>query len=205
VLLDAPDLDGTVKKSADVVERGVRRIQHIVADLLDVSREREGAGISIEPRTMDLQAMCRQLIDEVEAIARDRKVVFECDAEGSGAWDEQRLLQAISNLTSNAVQHGAPGSPIRLRLTGDEQRVSIEVHNEGTIPAELLPRIFQPFHSGRHRGRRGDGLGLGLFIARAIARAHGGALEVDSTGGSTMFRLLLPRRAPASSYFCEGS
>ncbi|HWI37454.1 MAG TPA: ATP-binding protein, partial [Burkholderiales bacterium] len=66
-----------------------------------------------------------------------------------------------------------------------------------TIPREMLPRLFEPFHSGRHHASRGDGLGLGLFIANAIARAHGGGLEVDSSDGATMVRLTLPRQ-PAS-------
>jgi signal transduction histidine kinase len=103
-------------------------------------------------------------------------------------------LQAIANLTSNAVQHGTPGSPIRVRVSGDEQRIWVEVQNQGTIPPELLPLIFEPFRSSRHHARRGDGLGLGLFIARAIARAHEGALELESSAGSTTFRLVLPRR-----------
>ena len=195
VLQDSADPLSTVRRSADAVARGVHRIQHIVADLLDLSREREGAGIPIEPRTTDLRALCRQIIDEQEAIARDRRIAFEGEADGMGVWDEHRLLQAIANLTSNAVQHGTPGSPIRVRLRGDEQRVAVEVHNQGTIPAELLPHLFHPFHSGRHRARRGDGLGLGLFIARAIARAHGGELEVASAGCTTMFRLVLPRQS----------
>jgi two-component system, OmpR family, sensor histidine kinase VicK len=164
-----------VTRYAAVVNRGVTRIKHIVGDLLDLSREREG-GIPIEPKPTDLRATCRQIIDELEAIARGRAITFDCDADGVGAWDEQRLLQAISNLTSNAVQHGTPGSPVRLRLTGDDQRVAVEVHNQGSIPGELLPRIFEPFRSGRHNTHRGSGLGLGLFIAKAIARAHGGAL-----------------------------
>lgn len=71
----------------------------------------------------------------------------------------------------------------------------MEVRNEGSIPDELLPRIFEAFRSGRHHGRRGDGLGLGLFIAKEIARAHGGELEVDSSADTTIFRLVLPRRA----------
>lgn len=187
------DPSGVVKKSADVVARGVDRIQHIVADLLDLAREREGAGIPIEPKPADLRAMCRQIVDELEAIARGREVRFDCDADGAGTWDEHRILQALSNLTSNAVQHGAPGSPVRLRLTGDEARIAVEVHNEGSIPRELLPRIFEPFRSGRPATTRGGGLGLGLFIANAIARAHGGSLEVDSADSSTVFRLVLPR------------
>jgi signal transduction histidine kinase len=143
--------------------------------------------------------MCQHIVDEVKAIATDRQITFHCEADGNGAWDEHRILQAISNLTSNAVQHGKPGSPVCLRLTGDEQRVAVEVHNEGAIPGEVLPRIFEPFRSGRHHGRRGDGLGLGLFIAKAIAVAHGGELEVDSSAEGTTFRLVLPRNTPAAA------
>jgi len=185
--------EGQVKKHAEIAERGARRIQHIVGDLLDLAREREGAGIPIDPKPTDLRAVCRQVIDELEAIARDRQITFDCDVDGNGAWDEHRVIQAISNLTSNAVRHGTPGSPVRVRLTGDEHRVAVEVHNRGTIPGALLPRIFEPFRSGRHYASRGEGLGLGLFIAKAIARAHGGGLEVDSADDATMFRLVLPR------------
>jgi signal transduction histidine kinase len=94
------------------------------------------------------------------------------------------------------VQHSTPGSPVRLRITGDEWRVTVEVHNEGTIPAELLPHIFEPFRSAHHYGNRGGGLGLGLFIAKAIARAHGGGLGFDVSAGATTFRMVLPRRTP---------
>jgi PAS domain S-box-containing protein len=192
------DPAGAIKKCAEIVARGVNRIQHIVGDLLDLSREREGAGIPIEPKPSDIHAMCRQIIDELAAIAPDHKITFDCDADadGTGAWDEHRVLQAISNLASNAVQHGKPGSPVRMRVSGDLQRVTVEVHNEGAIPSELLPRIFEPFRSGRHGEHRSEGLGLGLFIANAIARAHGGGLEVTSSGDATTFRLVLPRHTP---------
>jgi PAS domain S-box-containing protein len=184
-----------VKKQADIVMRGVKRIQHIVGDLLDLSREREGSGITVEPRPTDLRTMCQQIIEELENIARDRKFEFDCVVDGRGMFDEHRIMQAISNLASNAVQHGTPGSPVQVRLTGDANNVAVEVTNAGTIPGELLPRIFEPFRSGRHHGSRGEGLGLGLFIANAIARAHGGGLEVDSAQGETTFRLVLPRKA----------
>lgn len=189
------ELGSPQRKQADVVTRGVKRIQHIVGDLLDVAREREGAGIPIAPKAADLGAICRQIISELHTSARDREIVFDCDVDGHGSWDEQRILQAISNLTSNAVKHATPGSPVRVRVTGDEQRVAVEVQNEGTIPGELMPRIFEPFRTGRQHTLRGEGLGLGLFIAKAIARAHGGGLDVDSSRGATTFRLNLPRRA----------
>ena len=182
-----------VKRHIDIITRGVSRIQHIVGDLLDLSRERDGAGIPIEPKSVDLCAICRQIVDELEAAAKGREVTFDGGADGAAVGDEHRILQAVSNLASNALQHGAPGSPVRLRLTGDERWVTIEVHNEGTIPDELLPRIFEPFRSGRHYTSRGEGLGIGLFIAKAIARAHGGSLEGSSSGGFTVFRLGLPR------------
>ena len=192
-LHDTAEPESPARKHAAIVQRGVHRIQHIVGDLLDLSRAREGSGIPIDPKPTDLRLVCRQIIDELEAIARDRQITFDCDADGAGAWDEHRILQAISNLASNAVQHGTPGSPVRVRLTGDDQHVAVEVRNRGAIPSEILPRLFDPFRSGRHYASRGKGLGLGLFIAKAIARAHGGGLEVDSAGDETMFRLVLPR------------
>jgi PAS domain S-box-containing protein len=187
-----------VHKNADIITRGVKRIEHIVGDLLDLAREREGSGISVEPKPADMRQICHQIIEELETIAKDRRIDFDCEADGHGMWDEHRIMQAISNLASNAVQHGTPGRPVRVRLTGDAQHVAVEVRNDGAIPDELLPRIFEPFRSGRHHGSRGEGLGLGLFIANAIARAHGGGIEVDSSGGATTFRLTLPRKsAPA--------
>lgn len=197
-LRDVADPTGAAKKHAEIVERGVHRIQHIVGDLLDLARERQGAGIPIEPKPTDLSAVCRQIIDELEATARDRQITFDCHGDPTGAWDEHRVVQAISNLASNAVRHGTPGSPVRLRLAGDAQQVAVEIRNGGTIASELLPGIFEPFRSGRHYASRGDGLGLGLFIARAIARAHGGALEVNSENDETLFRLVLPRQPPTA-------
>jgi signal transduction histidine kinase len=94
----------------------------------------------------------------------------------------------------NAVQHSPPGSHILVRARSDGDRMVAEVHNEGHIAADLLPNIFDPFRSGSSPSSR-EGLGLGLFIARAIARAHQGSIEVESDAGSgTTFRLVLPRR-----------
>ncbi|HEY8049667.1 MAG TPA: PAS domain-containing sensor histidine kinase [Ramlibacter sp.] len=195
VLALTSEPDSTGRKQSEVISRAVNRISHIVGDLLDLAREREGAGISVDPRPGDMRSLCQRIIDELAGIARDRQITLDCSVDGTGAWDEHRVMQAISNLASNAVQHGTPGSPVNIRVTGDAERVAVEVNNKGAIPAEILPRIFEPFRSGRHYGSRGEGLGLGLFIAHAIARAHGGALEVASSGDDTTFRLVLPRRS----------
>ncbi|HET7809913.1 MAG TPA: PAS domain-containing sensor histidine kinase [Steroidobacteraceae bacterium] len=194
-----PDPQGAVHRHADIMTRGVKRIEHIVGDLLDLSRVREGSGIAVEPRPADMRALCRQVIDELEGIARDRAFSFDCEVDGAGAWDEHRVLQAISNLASNAVKHGTPGTPVRVRVTGEPGHVAVEVHNRGAIPREVLPRIFEPFRARHHHGNRGDGLGLGLFIAKAIAQAHGGSLEVDAAEEETVFRLILPRHTASSA------
>jgi two-component system CheB/CheR fusion protein len=198
VLALTSEPDSQSRRQSEVITRAVSRISHIVGDLLDLAREREGDGISLDPQPADLRAMCQRIIDELAGIARDRQITLDCSVDGNGSWDEHRVMQAISNLASNALQHGTPGSPVCIRLRGDNERVAVEVNNKGAIPAELLPRIFEPFRSGRHHGSRGEGLGLGLFIANAIARAHGGAIEVDSAGDDTTFRLVLPRRQPAA-------
>lgn len=192
-LQDLADAGSAARKHAEMIERGVHRIQHIAEDLLDLAREREGEGIPIDRRPADLRSLCRQIVDELEAKAPDRQITLECDVDCVGEWDEHRLGQALSNLVSNAVQHGTPGSAIGIRVTGNTERVIVDVHNCGGIPKEVLPRLFEPFRSGRQHGSRGGGLGLGLFIARAIARAHGGRLEVDSSDDATTFHLVLPR------------
>jgi PAS domain S-box-containing protein len=194
-----PETPEAGRKQAQIVTRGVKRIQHIVGDLLDLAREREGRGIPVKRTPSDLRAMCQDIVEDLKSIARDREITFDCQADGRGVWDEHRIVQAISNLTSNAVQHAKPGSPVHVRLTGDEASVAVEVRNQGAIPEELLPRIFEPFRSGRHHGSRGEGLGLGLFIAKAIAQAHGGGLELDTSQGDTTFRLVLPRGAAAAA------
>ena len=108
-LKEVADPAGVVARQAAIIGRGVERIQHIAADLLDLSREREGAGIRVEPGPTDLCVTCQQAMDEVAAIARGCRIKFECDTDSQGMWDEQRVLQVISNLTSNAVQHGKIG------------------------------------------------------------------------------------------------
>ena len=119
---------------------------------------------------------------------------MEATGDVSGEWDANRLAQAISNLVRNAITHGE--GEVRLRLQDAGDGVEVHVHNRGEpIPADRLPFIFQPFERGSNEGR---GLGLGLYIVRAIASAHGGRVEAtSSTAEGTTFRLCLPRRQPA--------
>ena len=108
------------------------------------------------------------------------------------------MSQALANLVGNALKHGASGEPVTVEWDGTGDPVSIRVHNFGApIPAAVRAHLFEPFRQGAETGRRASGVGLGLFIAHEIARAHGGTLEVlsNETEG-TAFTLRLPREAP---------
>jgi PAS domain S-box-containing protein len=195
MLARGPSDEGRLRQTSDRIGRSVTRIQNLVNDLLDVSRERHGGGLSVARTTANLAAVCQQVVDELASAQSGRHIALECEAEINGVWDPNRLAQALSNLVGNAVQHGKPGSPIRVKVRADGDRALIEIHNDGHIPEELVPNIFDPFRSGA-TPRTSTSLGLGLFIAQAIARAHCGSIEVDSTPEKgTTFRMRLPRAA----------
>jgi len=118
-----------------------------------------------------------------------------------GVWDRDRTYQLLANLIGNAIQHGEPKSTIVLRIEGRETQVVIEVFNRGKpIPPETLPFIFDAFRKGRMEPQsQTRGLGLGLFIAKEIARSHGGTITATSTeSDGTTFRVCFPRAASAS-------
>lgn len=114
-----------------------------------------------------------------------------------GEWDGARLEQVLSNLVGNAVRHGTPDTPIAVTLTPHEKDVTLLVHNSGHVSPELLPLLFEPFHSSSNRARsRTEGLGLGLYIVQQIVFAHGGDVEVKSTlAEGTTFCVTLPRKS----------
>jgi PAS domain S-box-containing protein len=188
--------DEQMRGIAERIARSAARITHIVADLLDLSRERHGGGIPVVLTETDLHTLCHEVAQEIRTFTTDRIIEVECQGNAIGRWDPHRIAQALSNLVGNAVKHGAPGKRIDVRVRADEAHAIVEVHNEGAIPSGVMQTLFQPFAARRDSSRRRDGLGLGLFIAKSIAQAHRGELQVDSTPeNGTTFRLVLPRAA----------
>jgi signal transduction histidine kinase len=109
----------------------------------------------------------------------------------------------LTNLTSNAIQHGDPSRPITVTCSSRGDDVAVAVHNHGApIPRELQRAIFDPFRRiAESTGGASANLGLGLYIAQQIARAHGGDIAVRSSPESgTEFALTLPRRAPEPTF-----
>jgi PAS domain S-box-containing protein len=188
--------DDKMRGIAERIARSAARITNIVGDLLDVSRERHGGGIPVVFSKTDLATICREVADEIATFATDRTISVESDGDPKGLWDSHRLTQALSNLVGNAVRHGTPGRPIDVRVRSDNGHAIVEVHNEGAIPDEIMPTLFMPFAARGDHTRHREGLGLGLFIAQSIARAHHGELQVESSPElGTTFRLVLPRAA----------
>jgi signal transduction histidine kinase len=116
------------------------------------------------------------------------------DDELPGEWDENRLSQVISNVVSNAVQHGAVDSAVTVTTKNSDDRVEVSVHNEGIpIPGDSIPKLFDSFYRlDNNAESHSNNLGLGLYISKEIVVAHGGTIGVRSSaeeGATFLIRL----------------
>ncbi len=175
-------------------EAQVNRLARLVDDLLDAGRL--GAGrVVLEPERFDLAALAREVASRFADHAARQEAPIDVSASGdtSGVWDRSRVDQVLTNLLSNAVKYGA-GAPVRVAVEGQEASVAVRVADRGIgIAPEDHRRIFERFEravSSRSYG----GMGLGLWLARTLVHAHGGALRVESAPGQgATFTLELPR------------
>jgi two-component system sensor histidine kinase/response regulator len=148
-----------------------------------------------------LCAIMGQAVDELShAHPGWRFAIQRGPGDTTGVWDADRILQVFSNLVGNAVQHGSAEHGVNVFFDGSSADVvSVRIQNMGTIPSELLPRLFEPMAGGDRRRTNSRGLGLGLYITREILRAHGGEVQVaTSDAEGTSFTLRLPRVAPSA-------
>jgi signal transduction histidine kinase len=173
------------------VRRAVERMSRMITEVLDFARGHLGGGIPSVPTPNDLGALCESAADEVRGAHPDREVLVTKAGDLRGAFDRDRVIQALSNLLGNAVAYGT--GPIRIAAREAPDRKSLEtvVSSAGpVIPPDVRRRIFRPFQRGVESGH---GLGLGLFIVQQIALAHGGLCEVESDDASTRFHIRWPR------------
>jgi signal transduction histidine kinase len=172
-----------------------QRMARMIDDVLDFARGRLGGGIAVAPEQVhDVAEVAGRVVAEIAGAHPECTLRVTYRNTGPAQVDPGRVGQMMSNLVANAVQHGAPGEPVDVAVEGNAGAVRFAVTNRGEpIPAELLPRLFQPYVRGVGSRPRA-GLGLGLYIASEIARAHGGSIEVSSTPeAGTTFTAVLPR------------
>ncbi|HVW03862.1 MAG TPA: hybrid sensor histidine kinase/response regulator [Vicinamibacterales bacterium] len=193
-LLEQRSTDPFVRDVVARIGSSGRRMNRMIADMLDFARARLAGGIPIARQGADAGRLVQRVVQEHQATFPQRTIVVEHAGDLSGRWDPDRIAQIASNLVGNALVHGDADAPVVVRLDGCRPDVvTLAVENEGTIERERLPRLFEPF-GGVHQpvGHR-NGLGLGLYIAQQIAQAHAGHIHVRSADGRTVFELHVPR------------
>jgi signal transduction histidine kinase len=171
------------------------RMRRMVDQLLDLTRARLAGGIPVRPTPgTNLAEVARGAVEELRVAHPEAQLTLLAAAQISGEWDADRMAQVVSNLVGNAISHGA-GGPVHVQVKGAHGSAILEVHNGGSpIPADLLPRIFDPFRQATQTPATAThGLGLGLFITRQIVLAHGGTIDVVSAQPEgTTFKVVLP-------------
>ncbi|HWA72679.1 MAG TPA: hybrid sensor histidine kinase/response regulator [Polyangiaceae bacterium] len=189
------------RRILDRARSSARRMANMIDQLFDLSRARLAGGVQIAPQpNLDLARLVDEAVAEVAAASPEHTCTFTHTGDTRGTWDPERIARVVSNLVGNAVRHGATGTPVTVHVDGEQRdQVTLEVRNGGEIPPELLPVLFAPFGEGKHGRKRGEGLGLGLFIVSEIVTAHGGKVTVRSGEGSTTFNVALPRHASAAA------
>ena len=186
-----------VLHAARIIERASHRMAGLIDDVLDFARGRLGGGLSLT-RIPDgkVGAMIEQVVTEMRTAYPDRDIRSAIELTEPVSCDNNRIGQLVSNLLGNALTHG-DGGPVRVNAQSGEGTFELFVANTGApISPNTLERLFQPFARTADEPTR-SGLGLGLYIASEIARAHQGTLTVSSKPEETRFTFRMPAAAPA--------
>jgi signal transduction histidine kinase len=191
-LLDLPQ-DSTHRTVLQRIRSSGERVSRLIDDVLDFARGRLGGGMPLAREQVVLADLAELVVTEIVGAHPGRTVRVSVSGHATARLDPVRITQLLSNLVANAVEHAAQAEPIDVRVDGGAEVTSLAVVSRGRpIERAVLERLFQPyFRSVDERPR--SGLGLGLYIAAEIARAHGGRIAADSTPeGVTSFTVELP-------------
>jgi signal transduction histidine kinase len=195
--LAALNAGAKVSEAASRLINSGARMKALLDDLLDFNQTMLGLGIRVVPTEVDVESLFSKEVDQLRAAFPNRPIELKVAGDTRGVCDGLRLQQLLSNLVRNAVTHGAPHGPVLVELTGSDAHLQFEVKNRGpAIDGSMLDQIFEPLKHGQQPENTSHGdrnLGLGLYIAREIAKGHGGAIDVRSDETGTVFAVRLPR------------
>jgi signal transduction histidine kinase len=164
-----------------------KRMAEMISDLLEFASTQLGERLPVSCAPMSMRDACQLAIDEIAVLHPQRTFNLEAQGVLLGNWDGARIGQMLSNLIGNAAEHSFPNTPIRVSCHASDGRVLIDVQNQGRpIPESQRHRIFEPLARGSNvtggaPDRGGRHLGLGLYIACEIAKAHGGTIKLGSS------------------------
>jgi signal transduction histidine kinase len=175
-----------------------RELKVVTEDLLALARI---GATSIQPDRVCLSDVTRAAVDSTRAAAEEKGVTVEVSCDGpvveGHAGDLQRLVR---NLLENAIRHSPPRGCVRVEADSDADQARLQVADDGPgVPREVRERIFEPFFRSPASRMDETGAGLGLAIARSIARAHGGDLQVVDSERGARFRVRLPLAGPGGA------
>jgi len=182
------------------IQQSANRMARMISQILDFARIRSGQSFDLQFESADLRQFCQSVVDEFGLSRPGKEIVLSIEGRTDVLFDCDRMAQVLVNLIGNAIQHGTGGSISVTVRDATPDAVAIEVHNFGPeIPKDAQAGLFAAFN--RRPTARGDGssVGLGLFIANQIVRAHGGSIAVLSPDrDGTTFSVVLPRRPVGS-------
>ena len=187
------DADERTRMIARTMQRSGQRIARMIDDVLDFTRGRLGGGIALDAGPVpDLDEALRQVVAECQNEHPGHRIEAAIGTLGIVWCNRDRVAQVLANLLGNALRYGRKDAPVRIGAGIDGGTFTLTVTNEGdTIAPEKLGKLFQPYWRDDERQPR-RGLGLGLYIASEIAKAHGGTLEVASSDGLITFTFAIP-------------
>jgi len=192
-LQNAPAASAEQRTYADLIEE-VQRLKVIVRKLLLLAQADSGQ-LRLSQETVDLTAEVEAVVDDARSQAAGLTITADLTPAVAVQADPDLLRQALQNLASNALKHNRPGGSLAFTLDRDGDRACVTVTNTTDPAVRIDPsHLFERFYRGdRSRGRRVDGAGLGLSLAREIARAHQGDVELTELNGDHIaFALRLP-------------
>ena len=198
-LLSAQVFNETLKTISLTIQSSVTGLNHRVDELLDVARGQVGL-ISLNCTWVNLKELCKKISCDGRLEAENNGQIFKFDSSERlpRMWaDEDRLMQILLNLLNNAFRYTPRGGRIGFSVRAAEQKVYFEVSDTGPgLDGEQLKQVFEPYRIIQEKGRKIHGLGLGLPLARMLARLHGGKISVRSqVGKGSIFKLVMPLQA----------
>lgn len=186
-------LDDRMKRLAVILQNSSYRMKALIENILDFARGRLGEGIILNRKDNEpVEEMMNQVIAELALLWPDKTINTQFNVNDGVNCDGKRVSQVLSNLLGNALTHGAKEAPVDVVVACEGADFTITVTNAGKqISQSVQEKLFQPFSRGEVEPGQ-QGLGLGLFIASEIARAHGGTLAVNSGQAETTFSFKIP-------------
>ena len=189
--------EATAKEVLETLYGQAERMRRLVEQLLDMSRL-DAASIEVSPEVITLAPELEEIVRST-APGREQEIEIHTPGTDKVMADRAVLERVVGNLVTNAVRYGAPPVRVIAKQTDTHLRIVVSDSGEGIDP-QFVPHLFDRFRRAAPTRQRNTGAGLGLAIARAYARAHGGDLlyHPPASGGAT-FELVLPRTTPPAA------